>query len=145
MGLHRVAEADKNLHGRKSIVSPCVLGQAAARGPATLAAATTQVCPGAAATATSASSVVAGNITDALHNLAAPLSRPGIGRAALARRFHFGVTSSTFGKYFLNRSASRVAIFQPIISACAPMKKSGSGIFGGALPPDSRRAVTYRR
>jgi hypothetical protein len=53
-----------------------------------------------------------------------------------------GVISSTAGKYFLNRCWSRVAIFQPMISACAPMKKSGSGILGGALPPESRRAAT---
>ena len=46
-------------------------------------------------------------------------------------KLHYGVTSATLGKYFLNRSWSRVAIFQPMISACAPMKKSGSGILGG--------------
>ena len=51
-----------------------------------------------------------------------------------------GVTSVTLGKYFLNRSWSRGAIFQPMISACAPMKKSGSGILGGARPPETRRA-----
>jgi len=61
--------------------------------------------------------------------------------AAAVRSFHEGVTSVTFGKYLLNRSWSRVAMFQPMISACAPMKKSGNGIFGGALPPESRRAA----
>src|SRR5437870_12529047 len=45
-----------------------------------------------------------------------------------------GSISSTAGKYVRYRSTSRVASFQPINSACAPMKTSGSGTLG-ALPP----------
>jgi hypothetical protein len=38
-------------------------------------------------------------------------------------------------------SASRVASFHFMISACAPMKKSGSGTFGAIPPPEVRRAI----
>src|ERR1035441_10391244 len=48
---------------------------------------------------------------------AARAGEEGIGQA-------YGAPSATWGKYFLNRSWSRVAIFQPMISPCAPMKKS---------------------
>ena len=53
----------------------------------------------------------------------------------------FGVNRWTFGKYLEIRSASRVASFHFMISACAPMKKSGSGIFGASPPPEARRAI----
>src|SRR5947199_8982247 len=51
----------------------------------------------------------------------------------------YGVLSGTFGKYILNRSWSAVTRVQPMICACAPMKKSGRGRDGESLPESSFR------
>jgi hypothetical protein len=45
-----------------------------------------------------------------------------------------GAVSRTFGKYVLILDASAVASVQFMICACAPMKKSGSGVRGESLP-----------
>jgi len=52
-----------------------------------------------------------------------------------------GVFSGTAGKYFLNRPSSPVTSVQPMISAWAPMKKSGSGAAGASLPDSDFRRL----
>ena len=60
------------------------------------------------------------------------------------REIH-GVSNRTDGKYVANLAVSTVASDQPMSSAWAPMKKSGSGMRGESLPDWLCLRLRYRR
>ena len=65
-------------------------------------------------------------------------------RRTTGRGIH-GVANRTDGKYVLILEVSTVANVHPMSSACAPMKKSGSGVRDEPLPDCRRLRSRYRR